>query len=170
MAIQLIFCLETKKSADTDWIYIKETIDYYFVVNNQVKLNKVYMNTKTRYKSKDVLKDIDKKTKEFEIGDTIVIYCVDTDEFEKNINHEQELMNVSAFCKTKNYELIWFCHDVEEVFWGHKVSDSLKVKEAAKFRNKKMIKQIDENNLSSEKKVFQKSNLISVLQNYLLKK
>ena len=29
------------------------------------------------------------------------------------------------------------CHDVEEVFWGYKVSDSQKVQEAFSFRKRK---------------------------------
>ena len=29
--------------------------------------------------------------------------------------------------------MVWFCHDVEEVFIGYKVSDSDKTKKAAEF-------------------------------------
>ena len=56
MAIQLILCVETNKKADTDSKYIFETIRYYYNVDNSVKLSKIYMGTKTKYNSKEVLK------------------------------------------------------------------------------------------------------------------
>lgn len=34
MAIQLIFCVETNKRADTDSIYIRETINHLYIVFN----------------------------------------------------------------------------------------------------------------------------------------
>lgn len=170
MAVQLIFCMETNKTAATDWIYIKETIDHYFEVNNQVKLNRVYMNTKTKYRSKDVLDQIKQKIKEFEIGQSVVIYCIDTDDFEKNADHERELGEIERFCKNNDYEMIWFCHNVEEVFWGHKVSDSKKVREAGVFRNKKKIQEISLRNLTSDRRSACKSNILLVLKKYLKEK
>ncbi len=52
MAIQLIFCVETNKRADTDSIYLSETINHLYLVNNKTKISKVYLNTKTRYKAR----------------------------------------------------------------------------------------------------------------------
>ena len=128
MAIQMILCVETNKKADTDSIYISETINY------QIKISKIYMNTKSKYDSKDVLRQIDKKSKAFTIGKTKVIYCIDTDQYEKNIEHLKELNNINQYCEKNNYDLIWFCHDVEEVYLEQRVLDSQKVQEAARFR------------------------------------
>lgn len=61
MAMQMILCVETNKKADTDSIYILDTIKHWYKLNNQVKINKVYMNAKSKYNAKDVIKDIDKK-------------------------------------------------------------------------------------------------------------
>lgn len=74
MAIQMIFCLETNKRANTDYIYLKETINHMYQLSNQIKLSPVYMGTKTKYQSKDVLKEIIHKIKAFTIGQTKVIY------------------------------------------------------------------------------------------------
>ena len=112
MAIQMIFCLETNKRANTDYIYIQETIDWLYQKSNQIKFSPVYMGTKTKYRSKDILKEIKQKTKEFTIGQTKVIYCIDTDEYEKNPEHANAFRDINRFCEENSYDLIWFCHDV----------------------------------------------------------
>lgn len=41
----MIFCLETNKRAGTDYIYIKEIINYLYQISNQVKISPIYMGT-----------------------------------------------------------------------------------------------------------------------------
>lgn len=170
MAIQMILCVETNKKADTDSIYILETIRYWYELNNQVKISKVYMNTKSRYHSKDVLKEIEKKAKDFTIGETRVIYCIDTDQYEINMDHATEFDNINKFCTENNYDLIWFCHDVEEVFLGKKVLDSQKVLEAAMFRRKNKIVELKGDKLSCSEKHIYASNILNILDKYLQRK
>ncbi len=79
MAIQMILCVETKKSADTDSIYILDTINRWYKVDNKIKISKINMNSKSRYNSKNVEREIAQKKKAFVIGDTRVIYFIDTD-------------------------------------------------------------------------------------------
>ena len=43
MAIQMILCVETKKSADTDSIYILDTVNRWYKVDNKVKISKINM-------------------------------------------------------------------------------------------------------------------------------
>ena len=95
MAIQMILCVETKKSADTDSIYILDTISRWYKVDNKVKISKINMNSKSRYNSKDVVREIAKKEKEFVLGDTHVIYFIDTDQYERNPEHEREWKEIS---------------------------------------------------------------------------
>lgn len=170
MAIQMIFCVETNKQADTDSIYILETIKHWYKLSNQIKISKIYMNTKSRYNSKDVRREIDKKTKDFITGKTSVIYCIDTDQYEKNADHAKELDNISQYCEENHYDLIWFCHDVEEVFLGKKISDSRKVQEAAMFRRKSKIEEIRTDDLSSNAKCACTSNILSILDKHLSRK
>lgn len=170
MAIQMILCVETNKRADTDSIYISETINYFYMLNNQIKISKVYMNTKSKYRSKDVLKEINKKIKAYTIGETKVIYCIDTDDYEKNIDHEKELNEIGRFCEENGYDLIWFCHNVEDVFLGKKISDSQKVHEAGVFRRKRKIEEIDFHALSSDTQRVHTSNILNVLDKYLTRK
>lgn len=108
MAIQMIICLETNKRADTDGIYIAEVIEHWYQKNNKVKLSRVYMNSKSRYNSKDVRREIDKKSKEFILGETRVIYCIDTDQYEKNADHAKELDDIVEYSKENDYDLVWY--------------------------------------------------------------
>lgn len=169
MAIQLILCVETNKRADTDSIYIAETINHWYTVNNQTKISKIYMNTKSKYNSKGVLREIDKKSKAFVMGKTKVIYCIDTDQYESDMEQARELNSIIEYCKEKNCDVIWFCHDIEEVFLGKKISDSQKVRAAA-FRRKKKIEEIQDNKLSYNEKCAYTSNILSVLDKYLPRK
>lgn len=166
----MIFCVETNKKADTDSIYITETIHYWYELNNQTKISKIYMNTKSKYNSKDVLREIDKKSRDYTFGETRVIYCIDTDQYEKNVEHAKEFDKINQFCAEKDYDLIWFCHDVEEVFLEQKVPDSDKVQEAAAFRRKRKIEQIQVDKLTHKEKNASTSNILNVLDKYLSRK
>lgn len=170
MAIQMIFCLETNKRAGTDYIYIKEIINYLYQISNQVKISPIYMGTKTKYQSKDVLRQITQKKKEYIHGETKVIYCIDTDEFEKLPEHTNAFRDIRQFCEENKYELIWFCHDVEEVFVGKRISDSQKVQTAEAFRNKKEIEKLSQVRLSEEEPKPYASNVLRVLDQYLERK
>lgn len=170
MAVQLILCVETNKRADTDSIYISETIRYWYQLNNRIKISKVYMNTKSRYCSKGVEREIAEKTEAFAIGETRVIYCIDTDQYEKSMEHKKEFRDISRYCEEHHYDLIWFCHDIEEVFLGRKVPDSQKKQEAALFRRKRKIEEIHSEQLSCQTIQTGTSNLLSVLDQYLPRK
>lgn len=170
MAIQMILCVETKKSADTDSIYILDTINRWYKVDNKVKISKINMNSKSRYNSKDVVREIAKKKKEFVLGDTHVIYFIDTDQYDRNPEHERELKEITRYCEDNGINLVWFCHDVEEVFLGHKVSDSQKVQEATTFRRKRKIEEIQTEKLSCNIKRACVSNIMNILDKYLARK
>lgn len=170
MAIQMILCVETKKSADTDSIYILDTINRWYKVDNKVKISKINMNSKSRYNSKDVVREIAKKKKEFVLGDTHVIYFIDTDQYDRNPEHERELKEITRYCEDNGINLVWFCHDVEEVFLGHKVSDSQKVQEATTFRRKRKIEEIQIEKLSCNTQRAYVSNIMNILDKYLARK
>jgi DhnA family fructose-bisphosphate aldolase class Ia len=170
MAVQMILCVETNKSADTDYVYIYDTINRWYKIDNKAKLSKINMNTKSRYNSKDVVKKIAQMKKSFVLGETWVVYFIDTDHYERNAEQARELNEISNYCKDNGYDLVWFCHDVEEVFWGHKISDSEKVQEASAFRRKKKIEEIQIDKLLSNEMRVRTSNILNVLDKYLKRK
>lgn len=170
MAIQMIFCLETNKRANTDYIYIKETLEFLYQKNNQIKISPVYMDGKSKYQSKSVLREIHKREKAFITGETKVIYCIDTDEYDRNTEHANEFMAIQNFCEKNGYDFIWFCHDVEEVFQGKKIPDSQKVQEAGAYRDKKKIMEMSLERLAETTIRSCTSNLLCVLDQYLKRK
>lgn len=170
MGLQLIFCVETNKQADTDWVYIEETLKAYYQLPNQVKRTKINMETKSKYNSRKVLGEIEKLTKAYKDhahGETKVIYCIDTDAYESNYEQKKELDNIKGFCGKSGYDLIWFCHDVEEVFLGKQVENSQKKKEAGTFRSSRGIARVREEKLSASETRSKSSNLLRVLDKYL---
>lgn len=167
MAIQLIFCLETTKKADTDGIYISEVIRHLYQLNNQTKISKIYMGSKNKYASKGVLREIKEKTENYIFGETKVIYCIDTDDYDKDIKHANEMNQITRFCEHHSYDLIWFCHDVEDVFLGKKISDSQKVSESGAFRRNERIKDLSHDKLSCNVKKAHTSNILNILDQYL---
>ena len=74
---------------------------------------------------------------------------------------------IVSFCKSNQYELIWFCHDIEEVLIGHSVPDSEKLVFAKRFANMELYKKIDERKLT--KAAYHKgySNIKTVLDKFL---
>ena len=46
----LIVCVESNKNAKTDAAYIEKAIKEYYVINNDVKLSFIFMNSKSEYR------------------------------------------------------------------------------------------------------------------------
>lgn len=170
MGLQMIFCIETNKAADTDSVYISELLSFRYLLSNKIKITKIYMGSKTKYKSREVLKEIEKKTRDYSIGDTKVIYCIDTDDYETNSEHNTQLSDITHFCTERGYDLVWFCHDVEEVFWGTRVSDSEKVDYAGAFRRKRKIEELAMDKLTSTILRKNASNILLILDKFLERK
>lgn len=54
MGLQLIFAVEADKKSKSDWIYMKDTIDYFYQYDqSQFKFSPVYMNGRGKYKNKE---------------------------------------------------------------------------------------------------------------------
>lgn len=169
MGGQLIFCVETTEKAQTDVIYIKEVRDKYYKDTNQITINYVYMDSKNRYNNKNVTGKINRLIKDY-AGKSHVFLCIDTDKFDSEAADRKMFETISNYANDKQYELIWFCHDVEEVFIGSSVHNSDKIKAAAKFRSNNGIKKVEESKLKALKPNVHKSNILRVLDKYLERK
>lgn len=169
---QLIFVVETNKVVKTDEIYIKSILNSYYDLkkNNNVKVQFVYMNGKTKYQNKKVIREINHFVTENKNGDNIVIYCFDTDRIDNDADEKKFFDSAMNYCKMKNYELIWFCYTIENVFLGRIVKDKEKRKESITYAKKEI--DFDEtfiNNLSATTQTECKSNILSILNKYLSK-
>ena len=121
----LLFCVESNKQEQIDWLYIESMVKHMFVENNNIVRRPIFMNSRSRYNSAKVLKEISRyRSTSYE--SISVIFCVDTDKYEANANQKKEFESIVKYCSANDYDLVWFCHDIEEVCIGHSVSDSEK--------------------------------------------
>ena len=163
--IQIIFVVESNSTCKSDWIYIKDTIEQFYQYDRaHVKLSVIYMDGKGKYSNKEKaiasqIKTYQNAVKNGASRRSVVIYCFDCDEYDTN-QEEQ-------YCAYHDYDFVWFCKDVEQVYLGKKVDKGKKKKEAEAFRCRRIIESISANQLSAEKYRIGTSNIMKVLDKYL---
>lgn len=166
--MQILFCLETNQTADTDWVYIHETIEQFYVYRT-VRLRPVYMGTKMNLLQSKVQKKIGRCIKEYK-GETVVVVCTDTDCYDTDCMQKEDNEKINTFCSAHQYKSIWFCRDIEEVYTGKCIAKKDKVDVAEKFRKKRCIEQCSEKKLSQSAYAHGTSNILNVLNELLERK
>ena len=73
------------------------------------------------------------------------------------------LLISQEFCKSKNYEYVWFCKDIERVYLGKKIEDGHKNREATRFKANKLINGVSQSRLNGKFISQNMSNILSVL-------
>ena len=169
MSKQILLCVETNKQADTDSVYISCTISHYYEESRKISRKIIHLGTKTKYCDRKIQKEISMYTKGFP-GETYVIYCIDTDEYTVKPEDKKLLEEIKEYCSQKEYDLILFNKDVEDVFWGEQCQNTEKVKKARQFRMKNMIESVHESSLSSTIISRHQSNILHVLDKHLVRK
>ncbi len=167
MALQIIICVESDKRARTDNIYIKETLEHFFVIDNLVNINFVNMGGKSKYDSSDVKKQINTFIRDYKLGKSVVVLCVDTDQLETNYEQKTEFTQIERFAMNMGYELVWFCHDVEEVYVGDSIVKDAKKNTSVDFKKKGEIVNVDKKKLESSEKYKGCSNILAIFSKYL---
>lgn len=115
MGLQLIICVETNKKCKSDEMYIRAIVKHFFNDKlKNVRLNFVYMGSKTQYQSSKVCKDIDKFVDKY-CGKSEVIYIFDTDKIFDSQTDITFQKGSEIYVKNKNYHYIWFCENIESV-------------------------------------------------------
>lgn len=136
------------------------------------QLSVVYMNGKGNYKNKE--KDIRSLSKQYQSAgkgnQSKVMLCFDCDEYEKDMYDQQFLNDVRQYCRSMNYEFVWFCKDIESVYLGRSVEDKQKKKESAIFKAQNGIKHVDVNKLLVKNYRMNSSNLMCVLDKCFARK
>ena len=172
MGTQLIICVETNKRNRSDYMYIKSTIDHFYHLDQaNIKLSPIYMDGKGNYTSKKVKKEIETDIKQYHAASpnnkSVVIICLDCDDYDIKPEDERFISEARDYCKQNHFRFVWFCKDIERVFIGNKVSDSMKKKEAEIFLKKKKILQVNEQHLRALNYQNMRSNICCVLDDYL---
>lgn len=166
----ILFCLETNKQSDTDRPYIMETIKRYYKDDRKTVIRTVYLRSKTRYKENSVVKEITRCKNEFPNNNVTVIYCIDVDDYDTSPDTKTLLDNIKAYCKTNHYEFVFFCRDIEDVYWKRRATKNEKVPMATAFRVKHQIDVVKESQLRKTNYAKNSSNILIVLDNHFIKK
>lgn len=168
MSVQIIFCVEANSQSESDFMYIKSLLQYWYAFDgSQPKYKPIFMNSKSRYNQQE--KAIQKLMKMHErTGPTRVVMCVDED----NDTPDSFALNpaISAYCQKMHYDLVWFRKDIEDVFIHRKVAPKEKNKTAASFALHKGIGNVDLSNLNHKIPLTRNmtSNLITILDPIIL--
>ena len=167
--LQMILCFETTKSAGTDYVYIKDTIDHFYDMDKRMPINTVFMGGKNQYQTHNVKRKINEFIKNYP-GQSRVLFCIDTDRIDRNPAQVEDFKKVTSYCAQQGYELIWFCHDIEEVYLGSSVIKKDKVSKAKDFRVKKGIETVNVSKLNGLKPNAYTSNIMCILDKYMPRK
>ncbi len=65
MGLQIILWMETNNNSRTDWVYIRETINKYYISSNEIKITPKFLEGKGNYKAARTIKQIKTLTKEY---------------------------------------------------------------------------------------------------------
>lgn len=166
----IIIVLETKNKDGSDYVYFKSILSrFYKERGTGISIKPVFMNGKGNYdnvesKIRELIKQYD--------GVHKVIYFFDIDN--TNLNYDQEELNnnINEYCKSRNYEVVWYNKTIEDVLIG-KVITKEKTKIANKFFSSNRINSINEELLNVSKFELitsKKSNVKYILDKYLIKK
>lgn len=166
----VIICVETNERANTDPCYIDKVIRNYYRIDNNIKLSYKYLNSKTKYQSKALLKEIFEDCKAVGVENSYVVYCIDTDNYNSNYEDKTKFNEIAEFCFQKNFSLVWFCKDIEDVFLHKKISDHEKKKIAIQFSKSKHTGLATENDLRATSVSNRKSNILTIFDSILIRK
>ena len=175
MGQQIIICVEADRKSKTDYIYIKATIDHFYNVNQAMtRLTPIYMEGKGNYSSRKISKSIENNEKQYRVtgneNSTVVLLCFDCDDFDRKPEDLKFLEDASRYCEEKGYRFGWFCKDIEHVYLGEQVSNNQKKAKASQFAQKRLIDQVEIEKMRAKSIQIQRSNLCSVLDEYLERK
>ena len=102
MGVQLIFTVETNKKCNSDWIYIKDTVEYFYAYERtQLKLSVVYLDGKGHYSSKKKQNEIDSLISQYraasKTNQSKVICCFDCDDYDSKQEDRKFLEDAEKF-------------------------------------------------------------------------
>lgn len=169
MGLQLIFVVETDKKCNSDWMYIKDTVEYFYEYERtQIKFSQVYMGGKWKYTKteKEINKLITQYKSSAKDNQSAVIFCFDCDNYDVEQEDAQFLKASKKYCDEKGYEFVWFCKDIERVYLGKKVNDKEKKSKASNFKEKGLIANVNLNRLSVDSYRANSSNIMCILDKF----
>lgn len=175
MGLQLIFCVETNKSCKSDWIYLKDTIEFFYHYDRTFfKFTPVYMDGKGNYRTPKIQKELSSLTHQYQAGSkqnrSVILYCFDCDHYDKKKEDALFLTDAKSYCASSGSEFVWFCRDIESVYLGKSIPTSQKRKAADTFKAAKKVKLLHPEQFQISTYHLNSSNLFQILDKYLSRK
>lgn len=161
---RILCCVETTKQADTDYQYIRETIRFFYNEPSNIVVRPIYMESKSRYNSKSVIEQIKRNSQN--CNNTNVIYFIDTDDWNTSANDEKTIQQIQKYCIDNGYDFVFFCKDIEDVYWGKRVADTEKINAVKKFKSTHAIEKMEPKRLYRKRYQIHCSNIMNVLDKY----
>lgn len=164
----VIIALETKNKNGSDFYYLKSILTrFYEERGTGIAIKHVFMNGKANYdKIEAKIKNIRNQYQ----GNSVVVYFCDVDKPELRIDQKQLNNKIINYCKNKNYKLVWFNKTIEDVLIDKLINND-KTNIAYNFYIKDLINNVPLNRLNcGEKPTVKQSNILTILDEYLIKK
>lgn len=161
--MQLILVFETRPSCESDYIYVKSAIEFFYV-ERKYKITPIYAETKSELiKCGKKIKGYIEKYQ----GDSKVILFADYDK-----GGDPDNAKIEKYCNDMSYDLVWMNLDIEEVFLGRRIKNNAKKKEALSFLKRKQTYLLSNGAFDCSKPLDKhpSSNLLIVLDKYLTRK
>ena len=168
MSSILIVCIESPLNK-SDHIYIDTILKNFFCIDTNIKLQFLSLNGKRNYNSRKIKNKIKALEKQTACRQSQVIYCLDTDKFNADVETKNLNEEIKIYCKQMEYELVWSCLTIEHAIWGHGVPSSDKTKMAQKFASNYNA-HLNTERLMKSKIVPNTSNLLFIFNKYLKKR
>ena len=158
----LFIIVESDKKSKTDSIYINVIIEKFFKkYTSLVKIEYIYASGKGNLISSKIINRIKTKSREFNKCELLFVY--DTDEYSTNQNDIKINNSITEYARKNNYNVAWFCKDIENVLLNKSIDNNKKLEEAKNFiRNKDHIN-ININKLQASKIKQGSSNIVNIL-------
>ena len=166
MPFQIILVVEANPNSRSDFVYINSILKEVYDIRsrNDVKISPVFMGGKGMYKNKGVVSEINNKVKEYSyLGNSHVVYCFDTDKYDVNPSDKSALREEEQYCVKNGYLFVWFCHDIEEVFWGKSVKKKEKTDKSKQYSVSNAVKSLNLNKFRAASIAKGRSNLLLIL-------
>ena len=159
--MQLILVLETRPSCNSDYRYIKATIDYFYKPRS-FSIKPVYAKNKSELVKQDT--KIEEIIKRY-VGVSKVVVCADYD-----CETSPENTVLESYCNEHGYDLVWMNTNIEHVYLN-KTSVKNKEKESVNFlrKSEKILAKLTNLSEPNPLNLTPSTNLIVVLDKYLEK-
>ena len=169
MSRQVLLCVEADSKSRSDYLYVESTIKHFYINDRKIIYRPIFLGSKTKYNAKGKIKEIESRKRAFS-GKTNVIYFIDVDDYDVSYDTQILFDNIKRYCSDNEYDFVFFCRDVEDVFLGRTVNDCEKVKCAEMFNRRKLIASLTDTNLCASGKHRHCSNILTVLDKYWTRK